>query len=95
MSVIFEWDYKKAASNISKHRVSFVEALTVFGDPLARIFDDQDHSLDEKREIIIGHSSRGRLLVVCFTEREGSVRIISARTATKIERRDYEENVER
>ena len=62
MNLVFEWDRKKAASNISKHGVSFEEALTVFRDPLARIFDDEDHSIEEQREIIIGHSSQRRLL---------------------------------
>jgi len=94
MNVIFEWDRRKAASNFSKHRVPFEEAVTVFRDPLARIFNDQDHSIEEQREIIVGHSSQGRLLIVCFTALGGSVRIFSARTATKSERRDYEENVE-
>jgi len=93
MSLKFEWDREKAASNRAKHRVSFEEALTVFGDPLARIFDDEDHSIEEQREIIIGHSSKGRLLVVCFTAQGESVRIFSARLATRTERKDYEENV--
>ncbi len=93
-SLRFEWDAKKAASNVAKHRVSFDEALTVFRDPLARIFDDEDHAVDEHREIIIGHSARLRLLVVCFSAREEAVRIFSARRATKWERRDYEENVQ-
>jgi len=74
--------------------VSFDEALTVFADPFARIFDDEDHSMDEQREIIIGHSIGLRLLVVCFSAREDTVRIFSARRATKHERRDYEENVQ-
>lgn len=74
--------------------MSFDEALTVFADPLARIFDDPDHSVEEQREIIIGHSARLRLLVVCFSAREDTVRIFSARRATKLERRDYEENVQ-
>jgi uncharacterized DUF497 family protein len=74
--------------------VSFAEALTVFADSLARIFDDEDHSIDERREIIIGHSARQRLLVVCFSAREDTVRIFSARSAAKRERRDYEENVQ-
>ena len=74
--------------------MSFDEARTVFVDPLARIFDDQDHSMDEEREIIIGHSVARRLLVVCFSAREDTVRIFSARKATKQERRDYEENVQ-
>ncbi|MGH7845131.1 MAG: BrnT family toxin [Candidatus Binatia bacterium] len=93
MSLKFEWDHKKAASNLSKHGVSFDEALTVFGDPLARIFDDEDHSIAEQREIIIGHSVKERLLVACFTSQGESVRILSARKATRKEQRDYEENV--
>lgn len=94
MNLKFEWNRKKAALNLSKHRVSFEEALTVFSDPLARIFDDEDHSLEEKREIIIGHSSRSQLLVMCFTAQGESVRIFSARTTTRKERKDYEENVQ-
>ena len=90
----FEWDPKKAASNVSKHGVSFDEALAVFGDPLARIFEDEDHALQERREIIIGHSAKLRLLVVCFSAREDTVRIFSARRVTKRERRDYEDNVQ-
>ncbi len=93
MSVKFEWDLKKAASNLSKHGVSFKEALTVFGDPLGKIFDDEDHSIAERREIIIGHSVNRRLLLVCFAAQEGSIRIFSARKASKREREDYEENV--
>ena len=91
MSVQFEWDVKKASVNIAKHKISFEEASTVFDDPLARIFDDIDHSLEEHREIIIGHSIDGRLLIVCFTERgRDVVRIFSARSATRKEREDYE-----
>ncbi len=93
MNLKFEWDRKKAATNLSKHGVSFEEALTVFSDPLARIFDDEDHSVEEQREIIIGHSAKDRSLVVCFTAQGESVRIFSARTATRRERKDYEENV--
>jgi uncharacterized protein len=94
MSLKFEWDPKKAASNLSRHGVSFEEGITVFRDVLARIFDDEDHSTDEQREIIIGHSAKQRLLIVCFTSQGESVRIFSARKATKREREDYEENVE-
>ncbi len=95
MALRFEWDRDKAASNLEKHDVSFDEASTVFDDPLARIFDDEDHSLDERREIIVGHSILNRLLVVSFVERaEDVIRIISARTATRRERKDYEENAE-
>ncbi len=93
MSLKFEWDRRKANSNRSKHGVSFEEALTVFGDSLARIFNDEDHSIEEQREIIIGHSDKERLLVVCFTAQGESVRIFSARRATKRERKDYEENI--
>ena len=94
MSLKFEWDKDKAASNLKKHGVSFDEASTVFDDQLAYIFDDEDHSADEHREIIIGHSSQNRLLLTCFIERaEDVIRIFSARLATKKERKDYEENV--
>jgi len=95
MSLVFRWDPSKASSNLAKHGISFEEAATVFGDPLARIFDDPDHSLKEQREIMVGHSSDQRLLVVCFTERRGFVRVFSARPATRRERRDYEEKVVR
>jgi uncharacterized DUF497 family protein len=92
MPLRFEWDEDKAASNVAKHGVTFDEASTVFGDPLATIFDDEEHSQDELREIIIGHSVLQRLLLVSFTERgEEVVRIISARKASKSERKDYEE----
>jgi uncharacterized DUF497 family protein len=86
----FEWDQDKAASK--KHGVTFEEAATVYSDPLAAIFDDAVHSEEEQREIIVGHSAKNRLLLVCFTERAEAVRIISARRATKQERKDYEEN---
>ena len=88
----FEWDRAKAAVNRRKHGVGFEEALTVFTDPLAKIFDDPAHSAAESREIIVGHSLRRRLLVVCFTERNSQIRLISARKATRLERMSYEEN---
>src|SRR6266705_3098444 len=91
MSQQFEWDAAKALTNVKDHRVAFEEALTAFADPLARIFADPDHSADEAREIIIGHSTQARLIVVAFTERDDKIRI-SAREATARERRDYEEN---
>lgn len=87
-----EWDRGKASQNIQKHGVSFEEATTVFSNPLALIFDDEWHSQVEDREIIIGHSANDRLLVVSFTTRGDAVRIISARTATAKEQRDYEKN---
>ncbi|HKQ46937.1 MAG TPA: BrnT family toxin [Phycisphaerae bacterium] len=92
MFVEFEWDSRKAAANLNKHGVAFEEAATVFGDPLAAIFTDQEHSTQERREIIIGHSAQDRLIVVSFLERSGRIRIISARKATLRERQDYEEN---
>lgn len=93
MALEFEWDAAKARSNKRKHGVAFEEAASVFADPLARIFDDEDHSEDERRELIIGYSGQNRLLIVSFTERgTDNVRIISARKATKHEQRDYEEN---
>jgi uncharacterized protein len=90
MSIYLTWDIEKAASNVKKHQVSFEEATTVFSDPLAVIFDDEAHSVHEQREIIVGHSLNNRLLLVIFTDRGDSVRIISARLATKKERNDYE-----
>lgn len=87
----FGWNPQKAESNNKKHGVSFDEALTVFGDPFATIFDDQFHSIGEEREFVVGYSHSGRLLVVWFTERHGEIRIITARKAKRIERRDYEE----
>jgi uncharacterized DUF497 family protein len=87
----FEWDTEKAETNLKKHKIDFSEAETVFGDPTAKIFDDEAHSFEEKREIIVGHSVQNRLLIICFTERENdTVRIISARLTTSQERRDYE-----
>lgn len=91
MNLRFEWDARKALTNRMKHGVSFEEAMTVFNDPLARIFDDSDHSMTESREIIVGVSQKQRLLLVCFTERRQAVRIISTRKTTKLERHDYEE----
>ena len=95
MSYRFEWDDNKARSNLIDHGVSFDEASTVFEDSLAKIFDDEEHSIEERRELIIGHSVNNRLLLVCFTERPKEIiRIISARLPTPREREDYEENVE-
>ena len=87
----FEWDDEKAARNLAKHGVSFDEAQTVFADPLAGIAADPDHSEREQREIVAGLSAAGRLLLVSFTERRGSIRIINARALTPSERRLYEE----
>jgi uncharacterized DUF497 family protein len=91
--VKFTWSPRKAHENLRKHGVSFEEATTVFADPLARIFDDPDHSLGERREIIVGRSTYPRLLLVSFTDlAEEVVRIISARSPDTRERRNYEEN---
>ena len=88
----FEWDAAKAKTNVRKHGIAFEEALTLFADPLARIFDDPDHSSEEPRELIIGHSAKHRVLIVSFAERGPRTRIISAKKATKRERHDYEKN---
>jgi uncharacterized protein len=87
----FEWDPKKASSNVRKHGVTFHEAATVFGDPLAITFADPDHSMDENRYLTFGISRLDRLLVVSHTERRGRVRIINARLMTRQERRIYEQ----
>ena len=87
----FEWDPKKAVANKKKHGVSFHEATTAFGDPLAVTFADPDHSVKEARYITFGISRENRLLVVSHTERPDRTRIISARLVTRRERRIYEE----
>ena len=87
----FAWDPKKAVSNLRDHRVTFEEASSTFGDPLAITFDDPDHSEGETRLLTFGLSEQGRLLVVSHMERRGVVRIISARRATRAERHIYEE----
>ena len=87
----FEWDPAKARRNRRKHRVSFQEAATVFGDPLAMTFLDPDHSTSEQRFITVGVSSTNRILIVAHADRGENVRIISARRATQTERKYYEE----
>jgi uncharacterized DUF497 family protein len=87
----FEWDPTKAAKNLRAHRVPFDEATSVFGDRLAVTFADPDHSIGEPRFLTFGQSSEGRLLVVSHTQRQGRVRVISARRATRHERKIYEE----
>lgn len=88
----FEADPLKAAQNFKKHKVSFEEAASVFGDSMAYTFADPDHSVGEARWLSFGMSSRGRVLAVIYTERRGKVRLISARVATKNERKIYEED---
>lgn len=87
----FEWDEDKAKKNILKHQVSFNEAETVFDDPFYIDFYDPDHSMDEDRYLIVGQSNQGRILIVSYTERENSIRLISAREVTRQERKVYEE----
>jgi uncharacterized DUF497 family protein len=87
----FEWDEVKAAANLAKHGVSFEEAATVFGDQLALTFDDPDHSSGEHRFITFGVSGKSRVLLVVNAERGRTVRIISARKATRHERVIYEQ----
>jgi uncharacterized protein len=87
----FEWNPEKAAINLRKHNISFQEAATVFDDSLSVTFPDPDHSVGENRYVIIGMSRSGQLLVVSHTDRENRTRIISARKATRQERRFYEE----
>lgn len=88
--MIFEWNPDKSNSNFAKHKVSFEEASTVFGDPLSDTFDDPDHSIQEHRFIIVGHSDKGRLLFVSHADDGKTVRIISAREVTFAERNQYE-----
>lgn len=92
MELHFEWDETKAQENLRKHKVSFEEGKTVFGDPFLWTFPDPDHSDDEERYLSIGYSAKGRVLVVSHTERGGNIRIISCRKATATERRAYEES---
>jgi uncharacterized protein len=94
MSLSFEWDGQKAKKNLKKHGVSFDEASTVFADPLTRTIPDPLHSEDEDRFVALGESEKRRLLVVVFTDRGENIRIISARPASRRERKDYEEGDE-
>ena len=91
MSIKFEWNPPKARRNLRKHGIDFDEASTVFADTLSITIPDPDHSEDEERWVTMGFSNRQRLLVVVHTEEEETIRIISARTADRLERRKYEE----
>lgn len=91
MGYLFEWDAGKAAVNVQKHGVTFDEASTVFGNPLAILRSDPDHSVAEQRYLLLGMSNRHRLLVVAHAERPPRTRLISARRASQKERRTYEE----
>ncbi|MEQ1760208.1 MAG: BrnT family toxin [Vicinamibacterales bacterium] len=90
----FEWDPEKAAENLTKHGVDFVEASTIFGDPLEVTIPDPAHSEGEARFLSLGLSATDRVLVVAYTEREGRIRIIHARVAEPKERRTYESDQE-
>ena len=89
--MIYEWDPEKAKRNLREHGVSFEEAATVFLDPLATTYSDPDHSNEEDREITIGYSTNQRLLFVSHVQRRNRTRIISAREATRRERKQHEE----
>ncbi|HYW41871.1 MAG TPA: BrnT family toxin [Bryobacteraceae bacterium] len=90
----FEWDPEKAAANLAKHKVSFEEAATVFGDPLARIVSDPRHSSEEERFVLLGLSQDQRLIAVMYVDRGEAIRMIGARPATRHERRNYEETTQ-
>jgi uncharacterized DUF497 family protein len=87
----FEWDSEKAAENLERHRISFEEAATAFGDPLSITVGDPDHSEAEDRYVLLGMTFRGRLVVVVHTDRGENVRLISARLASRRERQSYEQ----
>jgi len=89
----FEWDHDKAERNLAKHAVTFDEAITCFFDPNQVAFFDPDHSESEHRELLIGHSSQGRLLIVSYTLRGRTARLISARKATRREASTYAQGI--
>jgi len=93
LNIKFSWDEKKARTNIQKHKISFEEAKTVFADENARLIDDPDHSYEEDRFIMIGLSSKLKILTVvhCYRDNDNIIRIISARKSTKNEERQYKE----
>ena len=94
MPLTFEWDSRKASSNLSKHGVKFETAATVFGDPFSLTIPDPDHSVMERRFITMGRAFDGKLLVVVHTDRGDNIRIISARGASGRERKLFEEEIE-
>jgi uncharacterized DUF497 family protein len=89
----FEWSATKADANLAKHGVSFEEALTCFFDPEQVVFHDPEHSGDEDRDLLIGHSARGRLLIVSHTLRGPLIRLVSARKATRREAQSYAQGI--
>jgi hypothetical protein len=90
VALVFQWDSTKAVTNAAKHGVTFEEASSAFEDPLSLTIEDAEHSRREKRYILMGQTFEGKLVVVAHTERSTGIRIISARMATKQERRAYE-----
>jgi uncharacterized DUF497 family protein len=94
MPLTFEWDPRKARSNIAKHGVTFEEASTVFADSLSLTIPDPEHSRSEKRYVTMGRAFTGKLLVVVHTDRGDNIRLISARRANRRERRSYEKEIE-
>lgn len=88
----FDWDDRKAATNLAKHKVAFAEGASVFMDPLAITYPDGEHSMGEARFLTFGLSEQDRVLVVSHTESAVGIRIISARRVTREERKIYEEN---
>jgi len=90
MGLTFEWDTRKATSNLKKHGVSFEEAATACADPLPLTIADPDHSEDEERSLLVGLSRRAHLVVVAHTESGERIRITSARLASVLERKSYE-----
>jgi uncharacterized DUF497 family protein len=94
MPLTFEWDARKARSNLAKHGVGFEEASTVFGDPLSLTIPDPEHSKIEDRFVTMGSAFTGKLLVVVHTDRRDNIRIISARRASRRERKSYEKGIE-
>ena len=92
-SLRIEWDSRKASSNLKKHGISFEEAKSVFYDEHAKLIDDPDHSIDEERFILLGHSFSLRLIMVCHCYRDADnvIRIISARKATAQETKYYKQ----
>lgn len=87
----YDWDFEKAKINLKKHDISFQEAASVFGDPLALTFNDPDHSIGEYRLLTFGMTKTGKWVIVSHTETQNTVRIISARTMNKQERKIYEQ----
>ena len=94
MRLTFEWDLRKARTNLVKHGVGFEEAATIFGDPLSLTIPDPEHSLAERRYITMGRAFNRKVLVVVHTDRDDNIRIISARRASRRERKFYEETIE-